>query len=248
MNHEKNNQHGHHAEKNQPVLEHHHTIFEEIMCHLPYAIFSVALAMMFLSFITGDTTMAAHVCSHGHGHTHHHNHDLLPYRLFHNFHYLHLLFAGTGTVLTFRRYSKSLVKCIAVGFFVPAVFCTLSDAILPFLGGRLLDLEMQFHWCFINHLSTVLPFLLVGIFNGWVMSNHQSSRQLFYSAGFHFIHIFISALASVLYLVSFGFTHWWSQMGFVFMYMILAVLIPCTLADIVVPMLFAKTKNGYHKH
>lgn len=247
MNHEKDTQHNHHVKHDEAVLEHHHTIFEEIMCHLPYAIFSVALAMMFLSFITGDTTTAAHACNHAHGHAHHH-HDGLSYRLFHNFHYLHLLFAGTGTVLMFRRYSKSIVMGIGVGFFVPAVFCTLSDAILPYLGGRMLDLEMQFHWCFINHLPTVLPFLIVGMINGWVMSTHPSNRQLFYSAGFHFLHIFISALASVLYLVSFGFTHWWSQMGFVFIYMILAVLIPCTLADIVVPMLFAKTKKRYHKH
>jgi len=66
---------------------------------------------------------------------------------------------------------------------------------------------------------------------------------LFYSVGFHFFHIFISSMASVLYLVSFGFHNWWNQMGFVFLFMIFAVLIPCTLADIVTPMLFAKAKK-----
>ncbi|MFH0898492.1 MAG: hypothetical protein V1855_02860, partial [bacterium] len=109
----------------------HPTLINEILCHLPYAIFSVALALIvlsFLSYVEGVQTLSAL--------THTHSHDSAPYRLFHSFHFLHLLFAGTGTVLTFRRYSKNILVGILVGLFVPAVFCTLSDAVLPFLGGR----------------------------------------------------------------------------------------------------------------
>lgn len=107
----------------------------------------------------------------------------------------------------------------------------------------MLQLPMEFHWCFISHIGTIIPFLAAGIINGWVMSMHEASTQVFYSIGFHFFHIFISSMASILYLVSFGFTDWWTQMGFVFIYMILVVLIPCTLADIVVPILFAQLKK-----
>lgn len=205
------------------IAEHHSSVKDEILCHLPYAILSVALAMMVLSFMpaaSGD----------------HHS----AHRLFHNFHFLHILFAGTGTMLTFRKYSKSVLWGIFVGFFVPAVFCTVSDAMLPYLGGKMAGLDMHFHWCFIDHWESVLPFLVIGMINGWVMSGHKSSKVLFYSVGFHFFHIFISSMASILYLVGFGLHDWWLRMGFVFVYMILVVLIPCTLADIVVPMLFAK--------
>lgn len=219
--------------ENHNVLEHHHTVKEELFCHLPYAIFSVAIALIFLSFISNLCVDG------GTGHSH----DSVAYRLFHNFHYLHLLFAGTGTILMFRKYSKSTLMGLFVGFAIPAVFCTLSDAILPYFGGRFANLSMHFHWCFINHLDTVLPFLLAGMLNGWVMSQHEKSRQLFYSLGFHFFHIFISSMASILYLVSFGFHHWWEHMGFVFIYIIVAVLIPCTLADIVVPIFFARLKK-----
>jgi hypothetical protein len=210
-------------------LERHNTIKEEIICHLPLAIFSVAVSMIVLSFMSyfdpiGSNSVGAH-------------------RLFHNFHYMHLLFAATGTVLTFRKYSKSLWVGILVGFLVPVIFCTLSDAILPYFSGELLGVDMSFHWCFIKRLSRVLPFVFAGMLNGWLMSNHNANKQLFYSQGFHFLHIFISAMASILYLVSFGFSDWFKSIGLVFMLLILVVLIPCTLSDIVVPMIFAKRQN-----
>lgn len=213
----------------QGTLEHHHTVFDEILCHFPYAIFSVALSMICLSLLSSISTGSAQMA--------------VSYRLFHNFHFLHLLFAATGTILTFRRFSKSITGGIIVGMFVPAFFCTLSDAFLPYLGGKMVNLDMHFHWCFINHLQTVLPFLIVGMLNGWAMSMHKSSLRLVYSLGYHLLHIFVSSMASILYLVSFGFSEWWAHMGFVFLFLIFAVLIPCTLSDIVVPMMFARFRN-----
>ena len=132
---------------------------------------------------------------------------------------------------------------IIVGFCVPIIFCTLSDAVLPYLGGAVVGLDMEFHWCFLDHIETVLPFLLVGMLNGWVMSAHAPTKILFYSVSFHFLHIFISSMASILYLVSFGFYEWWMRMGFVFLYIIVVVLIPCTLADIVLPTILAQFRK-----
>lgn len=210
-------------------LERHNTIKDEIFCHLPIAIFSVAITMVILSFLSYFDPHGANVDG--------------AHRLFHNFHYLHLLFAATGTVLTFRKYSKSIWLGIVVGFLVPVVFCTLSDAILPYFSGQIIGVDMSFHWCFIKKLSRVLPFIFAGMINGWFMSEHPANKQLFYSQGFHFLHIFISAMASILYLVSFGFHDWFKSIGLVFILLILVVLIPCTLSDIVVPMFFAKRQK-----
>lgn len=226
--------HGHHHEHHN-----HDSLWDELLCHLPYAIFSVALALILLSLLSfvGGGAEAHHHCSHGCCH------DSIYYRLFHNFHFLHLLFSGTSTMLMFRRYSKKLLSGFLVAFFVPVFFCTLSDALIPFLGGYCINLPIKFHWCFISHLEIVLPFLLVGIINGFVMSNHKPSKQVFYSVGFHFWHIFISAMASILYLISFGFHDWWTKLGFVFVYIIIAVVVPCSLADVIVPMTFAKKQK-----
>ena len=212
------------------ALEHHHSVIGELLCHFPYAIFSVAFSMICLTLLSAGSSGNVQAAT--------------SYRLFHSFHFLHLLFAATGTMLTFRRFSKNIFLGIAVGLLVPAVFCTVSDAFLPYLGGKMVNLNMTFHWCFLSHLDTVLPFLTVGMINGWVMSSHATNLHLFYSLGFHFLHIFVSSMASILYLVSFGFSDWWSRMGFVFLFLIGAVLIPCTLSDIVVPMIFARSKKS----
>ena len=159
------------------LLEKHSTLKDEILCHLPIAILSVALSMIILSFLSYFDTSGSN--------------QIGAYRLFHNFHFLHLLFASTGAVLTFRRYSKKTWMGLVVGFFVPAVFCTISDAILPYFAGNLLGVSMDFHWCFIKHISRVIPFVVAGMINGWFMSEHDSNKQLFYSQGFHFLHIFV---------------------------------------------------------
>ena len=198
---------------------------EEILCHFPFAILSVSLSLIILSFLS---------YSNGHGTAQG------AHSLFHSLHYLHLIFSATGAIITFRRYSKRVLPSLLVGTLVPAVFCTLSDAVLPYFGGRLAGLDMHFHWCFIQHLPTVLPFLLVGLVNGWVISSRFESSQLFYSTGSHFLHIFVSSMASTMYLVSFGFSSWADHMAFVFLFLLFAVLMPCTLSDIVVPLLFAR--------
>ena len=210
-----------------------HIIKEEIMCHFPFALFSIALSMIILGFFSFTTVGLDTKYAH---------------RLFHAFHFLHLLFAGTGVVIMFRRYSKNFFGALLVGFFVPAIFCTFSDAAIPYMGGYIFGVTMKFHWCFIKHAHTVLTFLCMGILNGYIMSKHMESRALFYSTGSHFFHIFISSMASILYLVGFGFSDWGHAFGGVFIFLIIAVLVPCTLSDIVVPVLFAtQGKRGKKK-
>lgn len=218
----------HHAHDQEGKYLQHINFKDELLCHFPYAILSVAISMIFLSLIS-NLSAGSNLKTFKH--------------LFHDFHFLHLVFSGTGAVLIFRKYSKSISWAIGVGFFVPVIFCTLSDSIMPYIGGKYLGLSMQFHWCFVSHFTTVLPFLLAGILNGFIVSSHSVSKQIFYSTGSHFLHIFVSSMASMLYFVSFGFSNWHDHIGFVFLFLILAVLIPCTLADIVVPMLFAHAKK-----
>ena len=90
----------------------------------------------------------------------------------------------------------------------------------------------------------MLPFLFVGLINGFVMSKHHEANQKMYSIFSHFVHIFVSSLAATFYLVAHGFTDWYKDMGFVFLFMIIAVVIPCTLSDVVVPMSLARAKKS----
>lgn len=226
------------------VQEHHtHTLSQELLCHLPYAIFSVAFGLIVLSCLQFITSGAAGT-------------PAIPVKaakaLFHSFHFLHLIFAATGTVLMFLRFSANTLAALVVGTLAPAIFCLLSDVILPYIGGRLLGVPMHLHICFISEYQNVVPFLIVGIINGFTMSKHAPSKHSFYSVSSHFIHILVSSMASLLYLVSHGFIAWQSHMGIVFLFLLVAVLLPCTLSDVVVPMLFARSKgkrcNENHSH
>ncbi len=209
---------------------HEHTLYDEIICHLPYAIFSVASALTVMSFVMQFEPT-----------------DLLTPEIqrrldvmFHSFHFMHIVFAATGTMLTFMRYSKNMVLGILVGLLCPAFFCMLSDAILPYFGGLMFGVDMQWHLCFVSEAHNVLPFLIVGIINGIVMSKHHASWQSLYSVFSHFVHILVSSLASTFYIVSHGFSNWYESIGYLFLFLIGAVVVPCTLSDVVVPMMVAK--------
>jgi hypothetical protein len=217
---------------------HHHNkhfLQEEIMCHLPYAIFSVAFGLAILSFLAYSSCItAAHnsaVC-------------LGSHILFHSFHFMHIVFAATGTVITFLRFSTNTFKAFCIGALSTMFFCTMSDAVLPYIGGLILGVNMHFHLCFLTELSNVVPFLIVGLCNGYLMSRHGSSRQSTYSIFSHFIHILISSFASIFYLVSNGFTEWYLSIGPVFAFLVFAVVVPCTMSDVVVPMMFAKADKS----
>ena len=161
-----------------------HTLSGELLCHLPYAIYSVSFGLAVLSFVTyfSLTDTAEVVCQKSEV-------------LFHSFHFMHIVFAATGTLITFLRFSRNMFRALLVGTFSPIIFCTLSDSFLPYIGGKLLGVDMHFHWCFLTELSSVVPFLVVGIINGFVMSRHEGERQWLYSISSHATHILISSLA-----------------------------------------------------
>lgn len=209
------------------------SLFQELVCHLPYAIFSVALSLSILSFATYLTWQIKDPFLLSSGAS----------VLFHSFHFLHIVFAATGTMIAFFRYSKNLLLGIVVSIFTTIVFCTTSDAVLPYLGGKMLGVDMHFHLCFLSELRNVIPFLVIGLLNGFVMGRYHKSKSSFYSVFSHFFHILISSFASTFYLVSHGMVNWYSAIGMVFLFLVIAVVIPCTLSDVVIPIAAAKAGN-----
>ena len=216
---------------------HDHSFKEELLHHLPFAIFSVALGMIILSFLDYSSGMQSighearrMACSGYH-------------MLFHSFHFLHILFAATGTIITFSRFSNNLVKALIVGTISPAIFCMLSDVLLPYAAGRILGVDMELHICFHRELQNVLPFLGVGIINGLILRSHHTTMLPIFSLGSHFFHILVSSLAALFYMVAHGFDNWYPQMGLVFLFLVIAIVIPCTFSDVLVPMYWARTKK-----
>lgn len=219
-------------------LTHKHTVTDELLCHFPYAVFSVALSLAVLSFVTFFSLFSNNTEAVEHG----------AHLLFHAFHFMHIVFAATGVLITYFRFSKNIIKGLIVGLLTASFFCTVSDSILPYIGGRLLGVHMHFHLCFWSDIDKIIPFLLVGLLNGYIMSKHHQSKQALYSTFSHFIHILISSFASMFYLVAHGLLDWGDNIGFVFLFLIGAVVVPCTLSDVVVPMYFARADKKHEKH
>lgn len=219
--------HSEHSHKSHESLLH-----EELLCHFPYAAFSVAIGFVVLSIMhfVGFAITDAHIMRKGY------------HILFHSFHYLHLVFAVTGTLVTFSRFSSRLGLGILISLISPAFFCTLSDVALPTLVGNMLGVSMHMHICFFKFHDCInlIPFMIVGLLCGLALRRHHEASLGFFSLGSHFVHILISSLAALFYMVSYGFTAWPHSMGLLFFLLVLAVVVPCTISDIVVPMYFAR--------
>lgn len=205
-------------------------MFDELVCHFPYAVLSLAVGFIVLSVLTTLYTGTAECAR------------LAYYRLFHSFHFMHIVFAAAGTVCAYLRYSKNWLRASVVGVIAPAIFCMLSDIVLPYVGGRMLGVPMRLHVCFFCEFTSISIFLLVGVLTGFALKFHVASvpQGSLFTGWLHFGHIALSSLAALFYLVSHGFFAWDAYMGILYALLIIAVVIPCTLSDVVVPVFVAK--------
>lgn len=200
-------------------------IFKELREHIPYTMFSVAVGMIIL----GILTFASDVYGSG---------DISnPCKgLFHVFHPIHLLFSAAATTAMFWRHDKAFLKAIAIGFAGSLGFCGVSDVFIPYIAGFFLGMKMHLHICVIEHPHFIFPFIIIGIFVGFIVPSKTQKGTIFS----HSAHVLISAMASILYLIGYGLTNWINVAGMVFIYTVLAVIIPCCSSDIAFPLLFTK--------
>lgn len=213
-----------------------HHLGVELEKHLPYAIYSVSVGIIIVGILTYLTSLSASA-----------NPTVLSASLFHIFHPLHLLFSTTATTTMFWRHERNFVKAVIIGFVGSVGICGMSDIIIPYVSGFLLGTKMELHICIIKHPGLILPFVFFGIFTGLIVPRTIESTIFSHTA-----HVFLSSMASILYLISFGLVNWISSLGMVFIYTVLAVIIPCCTSDIVFPLLFtphlSDIDNSDHSH
>jgi hypothetical protein len=159
--------------------------------------------------------------------------------LFHVFHPLHLLFSTIATTAMFWRHERRLLKALLIGVVGSVGICGLSDIVLPYAAGLLLGVrEMQLHVCLIEHPGMILPFVAFGLLLGLILPTGTHKGTIFS----HTAHVWVSSVASIMYLVSFGLTDWVGSLGLIFIFMVVAVMGPCCASDIVFPLLFVGGK------
>lgn len=169
--------------------------------------------------------------------------------VFYTLHPIHVILSAMVTTAMYRRYSRGKIwVAILIGYTGSIGIATLSDAVIPYLGGALLNIEIGFHIPFIE--TEKMPVIgiarwqlinsaaLVGIILGY---RKQVTRLP------HYGHVLLSTWASLFYFTAFGIAQWIPLLGFVFLFLFLAVLIPCCLSDIVFPLLFTRKKQSLVK-
>lgn len=169
---------------------------------------------------------------------------LAPQPSFHLFHPVHILFSAVVTTAMFWKYEKRAIKATLVGFFGTVPICSISDVFLPYLGGIVLKNPVQFHLCATQEPWLVYPAAIGGIFFGFLLPTLLSKLTEFT----HLLHVLVSSLASMLYLISFDLGLWQGSLLLVFFITVLAVWIPCCLSDIVFPLTLARKEEGISGH
>jgi hypothetical protein len=154
--------------------------------------------------------------------------------LFWSLHPIHVFLSALVTASVFRLRERSrLWLTIIIGYSGSVGIATLSDSMIPYLGEWLLGLPgRETHIGFIEKWWLVNPLGILGVVFALKWPNTK-----FPHAG----HVFISTWASLFHMLMAIGNEIDLIIGFlIFIFLFLAVWIPCCTSDIVFPLLFTR--------
>ena len=165
----------------------------------------------------------------------------VSYTIFYILHPAHVILSALVTTAIFRKYTHGkLWAAVLVGYMGSIGIATISDSLIPYLGETLMVLpHAEAHIGFIEEWWIVNPAAIVGIIIGCL---RQTTRFP------HFGHVLISTWASLFHIVmALGEMVSWLTFLVIFVFLFLAVWLPCCLSDIIFPLLFVKERLP-HQH
>ncbi|MCK4400867.1 hypothetical protein KAW08_01020 [bacterium] len=202
-------------------------IFKELKRHIPFTMFGAVTGIIVMIIIVFFHTPRE-----------------ISNAIFYTLHPLHVVLSALTTISMYRLHGRGkLWKAIIIGYTGSIGIATLSDAIIPYLGGGLLNVQMEFHVPFIE--TAKMPF--IGIAK-WKIVNSAAILGIVIGClkpktRFpHFGHVLLSTWASLFAFTAFGVANWIPLLPFVLLFLFLAVWIPCCVSDIVFPLLFVREK------
>jgi hypothetical protein len=165
------------------------------------------------------------------------------FTIFYILHPVHVLLSALVTSSIFEIHKHKSMKdgyilpaLLVIGYTGSIGIATVSDSIIPFLGEILLNLpKREIHIGFIEKWWLVNPLAFLGI----AISYFRPATK-FPHAG----HVLLSTWASLFHMImALGEnTNIIAYIG-VFLFLFLAVWIPCCVSDIVFPLLFVKERS-----
>lgn len=195
-------------------------ILIELEHHIPFTIFGASTGILLIVIILFSDSLQEI--------------DTVSKNIFFILHPTHVFLSALVTTAIYLKYSKkNLWLAIIIGYTGAIGIATISDSIIPYLGELFLNLPYaEPHIGFIEEpIITNIP-AFIGIFLAcW--------------KGFtkfpHFGHVLISTWASLFHIImALGVTVSGIQILGIFVFLFLAVWLPCCTSDIIYPLLFTK--------
>ena len=166
----------------------------------------------------------------------------VSYTIFYILHPTHVVLSALVTTAMYKKYGNGKIwMAVLIGYLGSIGIATLSDSIIPYLGEPLLGLENRgIHIGFIEEWQIVNLAALIGIIIGYL----KPTTKLPHSG-----HVLISTWASLFHIImALGETVNWVAFLATFLFLFLAVWIPCCMSDIVFPLLFVKKEVATPEH
>jgi len=191
-----------------------YTIAKELKRHGTFTAFGAATGIIIMAIIVfGDVP------------------PKISYTLFYILHPIHVILSALVTTAIYKLYTRGkLWVAILIGYTGSIGIATLSDAIIPYIGAHLLGISIPFIIPFIaKWWISLLAF--IGIIIGYLEPTTK-----FPHAG----HVLLSTWASLFHITQYQITIADWMFPVIFLFLFLAVWIPCCTSDIVYPLLFIK--------
>lgn len=169
----------------------------------------------------------------------------LSYNIFYVLHPIHVILSAFVTASMYKLHKCGRIsgKCISgkcnfwilliIGYIGSIGIATISDSIIPYLGESVLRMPNRgVHIGFIEKWWLVNPLAIMGV----LIACFRPMTK-FPHAG----HVLLSTWASLFHVImAIGQTLSWFSYVVIFLFLFLAVWVPCCLSDIVFPLLFIK--------
>ena len=201
-------------------------LYKELKTHLPFTIFGAATGILII-------VLAGRLPSKS------------SYNIFYILHPAHIILSALVTASMYKLHKCDRItgKCLRgecnfwfllfIGYVGSIGIATISDSVIPYLAEVLLNLPNRgIHIGFIEKWWLVNPLAIMGV----VFAYFRPSTK-FPHAG----HVLLSTWASLFHIImALGGALNWVSYCVIFIFLFLAVWIPCCVSDIVFPMLFVK--------
>ena len=197
-------------------------IASELKHHAPFTALGAATGIVIMAIIVYSNTLPQVA-------------QISP-TIFYTLHPLHVVLSAMVTTAMYKRYTNGKIwAAVLVGYLGSVGIATLSDSVIPYLGEMLLDLpHREAHIGFIEKWWLVNPAALLGIAIGYWKPTTKFP---------HSGHVLISTWASLFHVImALGETANWILFLIIFLFLFLAVWVPCCLSDIVFPLLFVRKR------